>query len=169
MVSDKTLILHHDKVNQKVNRIAYQIYEDNYEEKELIIAGIAPKGYQFATLLSEKIKEISKIKVQLVELKINKDSPIDSDITLNLNEKDLSNKVIVVVDDVMNSGKTLIYGVNYFLNGPVKKLSTAVLVERSHKRFPIAADYVGFSLSTTLQDHIEVTFNKNGKHSVYLK
>jgi len=169
MAASKTLILDHDKIIQKVNRIAYQIFEDNYTEKEIIIAGIAPKGYQFAKLLSETLEKISKIKIQLVELKINKDNPIESKIELSINEKDLSDKVIIVVDDVLNSGKTLIYGVNYFLNGPIKKLSTAVLVNRNHRRFPISADYVGTSLSTTLQDHVEVKFSPSGKHTVHLK
>jgi pyrimidine operon attenuation protein/uracil phosphoribosyltransferase len=169
MAAGKTLILDHDKITQKVNRIAYQIFEDNYTEKEIIMAGIAPKGFQFAKLLSETLENISKIKIQLVELKINKDSPIDSKIELSINEKDLSNKVIIVVDDVLNSGRTLIYGVNYFLNGPIKKLSTAVLVNRNHRRFPIHADYVGTSLSTTLQDHVEVKFSPTGKHTVHLK
>jgi pyrimidine operon attenuation protein/uracil phosphoribosyltransferase len=169
MAASKTLILDHDKIIQKVNRIAYQIFEDNYTEKEIIIAGIAPKGYQFAQLLSETLEKISKIKIQLVELKINKENPIESKIELSINEKDLSDKVIIVVDDVLNSGKTLIYGVNYFLNGPIKKLSTAVLVNRNHRRFPISADYVGTSLSTTLQDHVEVKFSPSGKHTVHLK
>ena len=169
MAASKTLILDHDRIIQKVNRIAYQIFEDNYTEKEIIIAGIAPKGFQFAELLSETLKSISKIKIQLVELKIKKDNPIDSKIELSLNEKDLSDKVIIVVDDVLNSGRTLIYGVNYFLNGPIKKLSTAVLVNRNHRRFPISADYVGVSLSTTLQDHVEVNFSTSGKHTVHLK
>ena len=137
MAANKTLILDHDRIIQKVNRIAYQIFEDNYTEKEIIIAGIAPKGFQFAELLSETLKSISKIKIQLVELKIKKDN--------------------------------LIYGVNYFLNGPIKKLSTAVLVNRNHRRFPISADYVGVSLSTTLQDHVEVNFSTSGKHTVHLK
>ncbi|MBR9831629.1 phosphoribosyltransferase family protein [Acidiluteibacter ferrifornacis] len=169
MAANKTLILDHDRIIQKVNRIAYQIFEDNYTEKEIIIAGIAPKGFQFAELLSETLKSISKIKIQLVELKIKKDNPIDSKIELSLNEKDLSEKVIIVVDDVLNSGRTLIYGVNYFLNGPIKKLSTAVLVNRNHRRFPISADYVGVSLSTTLQDHVEVFFSPSGTHTVHLK
>lgn len=165
----KTLILDHDNIIQKVNRIAYQIFEDNYTEKEIIIAGIASRGYEFAELLSDTLQKISKIKIKLVELKINKDLPIDSKIELTLHEKDLSDKVIIVVDDVLNSGSTLIYGINYFLNGPIRKLSTAVLVNRNHRRFPIHADYVGTSLSTTLQDHVEVKFNVRGKHSVYLK
>ncbi len=169
MATTKTLILDNEKIIQKVNRIAYQIYEDNHTEKEIILAGIASRGYEFAELLSDTLQRISKIKIKLVELKINKELPIDSKIELTLHEKDLSDKVIIVVDDVLNSGRTLIYGVNYFLNGPIRKLSTAVLVNRNHRRFPIHANYVGTSLSTTLKNHVEVTFNVKGKHNVYLK
>lgn len=168
MSESKTQILSHQNILQKVNRIAYQIYEDHYNQKEIIIAGIANNGYTFAQLLSNKIEEISAIQVQLIELKIDKKNPIGSEIEISLSKKELQNKSIVLVDDVLNSGKTLIYGIQCFLKAPLKSLSVAVLVNRSHKRFPVNANYVGMSLATTLKEHIEVDFEDSKSYAAYL-
>lgn len=168
MSESKTQILSHQNILQKVNRIAYQIYEDHYNQKEIIIAGIANNGYTFAQLLSNKIEEISSINVKLVELKIDKKNPIESEIELNLTKTEIKNKSIVLVDDVLNSGKTLIYGIQCFLKAPIKSLSVAVLVNRSHKRFPVNANYVGMSLATTLKEHIEVDFENSKAYAAYL-
>lgn len=169
MAAERTLILDHLKIQQKVNRMAYQIYEDNYDEKELIIAGIASQGYAFAKMLNKKLKEISPLEIKLVELKINKKKPIDTKVELPLNDEEIKNKVIILVDDVLNSGRTMIYGAQHFLKVPIKKLSVAVLVNRSHKRFPINADYEGMSLATTLKEHVEAVLDEKGKNSVFLE
>lgn len=168
MPHSKTLILDHHKIEQKINRIAYQIYEDNYDQERIIMAGIAKNGFVLAQLLAKKLKEISPIEIVLEELHINKKSPIDSQVTLNLTHEELEDQTIILVDDVLNSGKTMIYGLQYFLKRPLRKLCTAVLVDRSHKRFPVHADYVGTSLATTLQEHIEVSF-ENGEYTVSLQ
>ena len=169
MAAERTLILDHLKIQQKVNRIAHQIFEDNYEEKTIIIAGIASQGFKFAEMISKKLREISPIEVKLEELKIDKKNPIESKISLSIDEKELNKKVIILVDDVMKSGRTLIYGAQYFLKFPIKKLSTAVLVNRSHKRFPILANYEGISLATTLKEHVEAVLDAKGKNSVFLE
>jgi pyrimidine operon attenuation protein/uracil phosphoribosyltransferase len=163
----KTLILNNKQIEQKINRIAYEIYENNYGEKEIIIAGIVGNGYTLAEKINTVIKKISPIKTKLIEIKINKENPAEKDIKISLTDKDLKNKVIILVDDVLNSGKTLIFGAKPFLITPVKRLTTAVLVDRGHNRYPIKADFVGLSLSTTLQEHISVELKK-GKEAAYL-
>jgi pyrimidine operon attenuation protein/uracil phosphoribosyltransferase len=163
----KTLILNSKQIGQKINRIAYEIYENNYDEKEIVIAGIAKNGFVFAGRIADVLQKISSIKVQLIEIKLDKENPFTSDVKLKLSDKELKNKVIILVDDVLNSGKTLIFGAKLFLNAPVKRLTTAVLVDRGHNRYPIKADVVGLSLSTTLQEHITVELKK-GKETVYL-
>lgn len=168
MSEKKVKILEQLQIDQKINRIAYQIYEDNCDEKEVIIVGIADRGYVLAELIAKKLKEISDLEVRLAEMKINKENPADGNIEFSLTEKDFKNKVILLIDDVLNSGKTLIYCAKYFLTVPLKKLSTAVLVDRKHRRFPIRADYVGLSLATTMHDHISVEFSTKGKSAVYL-
>ena len=164
----KTLILTNKQIEQKINRIAYQIYENNYDEKEIIIAGIAPNGYLLSKRIADALQSISPIKTTLIEIVIDKEDPLSAEIKISLTDKELKNKVIVLVDDVLNSGKTLIFGAKPFLSSPVKRLTTAVLVDRGHNRYPIKADFVGLSLSTTLQEHITVELNKKGNDAVYL-
>lgn len=164
----KVKILDTVQIKQKLNRLAYEVYENNFDEKSLLIIGIEGNGYKVASNLADKLKEISKIKIQLGKITLNKERPWDGDPKVDFDEKDFTNKTTILVDDVLNSGKTLIYAVKLFLDKPVKKLSTVVLVDRSHTRFPVKADYVGLTLSTTLQEHIEADFSKKGKESVYL-
>jgi pyrimidine operon attenuation protein/uracil phosphoribosyltransferase len=165
----KVEILTTQQIQQKLNRLAYEIYEHTSDEKEVIIAGIDGNGYTVAKKLSALLKKISGQEVTLGKIIIDKKNPLATGPKTDLDEKDYKNKVVIVVDDVLNSGKTLIYGVQLFLNQPVKKLHTVVLVDRSHTRFPIKADFVGLSLSTTLQEHIVADLSQSGKETVYLE
>lgn len=164
----KTLVLDSKQIEQRINRIAYELYENNYEEKNILMAGIAPNGYVLAQRIAQVLESISPIKVKLAKLEINKENPLDEEIRTELKPADIKNKVIVLVDDVLNSGKTLIYGARLFLQAPVKRLTTVVLVDRNHTRYPVKADFSGISLSTTLQEHISVELGSKGKEAVYL-
>jgi pyrimidine operon attenuation protein/uracil phosphoribosyltransferase len=163
-----TLILNSKQIQQKINRIAYQIFENNFGEKEIIMAGIASNGYFLAKRLADVLQTISPIKITLIEIQINKENPLAIENKISLTDKELKNKVIILVDDVLNSGRTLIFGAKHFLTAPVKRLTTVVLVDRGHNRYPIKADFVGLSLSTTMLEHITVEINKKGKEAVYL-
>ena len=154
-------ILNNEQINHKIKRIAYQILESNPSEKEIVIAGIATNGFIFAQKLKTVIEEISKTKVNLCEVKINKKNPLEQ-IETSLDSSDYKNKPLVLVDDVLNSGSTLIYGIKHFLEVPLKNFKTAVLVNRNHKKYPVKADFKGISLSTTLQNNITFEFNKDG-------
>ena len=162
---EKTLVLNKSQLAQKIDRLAWQIYEQNYKEKEIIIAGIANNGVLIAKRIAEKLSEITNVKLTLAIIKLDKANPYN-DIEVDINEKEYKDKVLILVDDVLNSGKTLMYGAKYFLSVPLKKLSTIVLVDRNHNRFPIKADFVGLSLSTTLKEHISVELEEN--EGVYL-
>lgn len=153
----QNIILTKIQIQHISKRIAYQIYETFVDEKEVVIAGIKNSGYTFALKIAQHLKEISDIKVVMCDVEINKQKPWE-EIRVSLSENDYKNKVIVLVDDVMNSGETLIYGVRHFLNVPVKGFKTAVLIDRNHKKFPIKADFKGVSLSTSIQEHIQVVF-----------
>ncbi|PCJ22972.1 MAG: phosphoribosyltransferase [Flavobacteriales bacterium] len=167
MSNSKTLILNNEQICQKINRISYQIFEDNHTEKEIIVVGIAKKGYLFADKIAKQLKKISNLEITLVKLTINKNSPIENSGEIDIPTDEFNDKVIILVDDVLNSGKALIYGVKYLLDFPIKKMSTVVLVDRNHKKYPIGTHYVGLSLSTTLQNHISVEFN-GSKISAFL-
>lgn len=168
MSNKKNIILNNEEILQKINRIAYQILEDNCTEKEIVLVGISKKGYLFAEKLVEQLKVISKVKVSLVKITIHKENPLDKEPVLDTDADILTNKVVILVDDVLNTGKALIYGVKYLLNFPIKQMSTAVLVDRNHKKYPIGIHYTGLSLSTTLQNHISVEFNSKNGITAYL-
>lgn len=154
------LILNQDQINHKIRRIAYQIYESNIEEKEIIIAGIAKNGFILAQKLAKELKEISPLTIHLCKVEIDKKNPLDQ-IKTSLPPQEYRDKSIILVDDVLDSGTTLIYGVRHFLDVPLKQFKTAVLVDRNHKKYPVKADFKGISLSTSLSETVNVIFEKN--------
>lgn len=162
----KNIILTQNEIQHKTKRIAYQIYETFVDENEVVLAGIANSGYIFAQKIAAELAKISDLKVILCEVKINKNNPQDEIIT-SLPVEEYQNKGLVLIDDVLNSGTTLIYGVKHFLDVPLKKFKTAVLVDRNHKKYPVKADFKGISLSTSLLEHIQVVFEENDEY-VYL-
>jgi pyrimidine operon attenuation protein/uracil phosphoribosyltransferase len=160
----QNIILNHQEIEHKIKRISYQIFETFVDEKEVIIAGIANSGYTFAEKIAKELNKISDLKVTLCEVHINKQNPQDT-ITTSLKPEEYQNKGLVLVDDVLNSGTTLIYGVKHFLDVSLSKFKTAVLVDRNHKKYPVKADFKGLSLSTSLQEHIQVVFEENNSYA----
>jgi pyrimidine operon attenuation protein/uracil phosphoribosyltransferase len=167
MVSERSLILDSAQVKQKIRRMAYEIYEHNFNEKNIVIAGIDGQGYILAKLLIREVESISPIKPLLVKVSLDKLAPQQSDVTLDCKAKDLRKRCIILVDDVLNTGRTFAYGLKPFLNIEVKKIETAVLVNRSHPSFPIYPQYTGYELATTIRDHVEVSLGK--ETAVYIR
>ncbi|MCF8274979.1 MAG: phosphoribosyltransferase domain-containing protein [Flavobacteriaceae bacterium] len=161
MTVEKNIILTHNQINHKIKRIAFQIYENNVNEKEIILAGIDKNGFIFAKKLKTVLQKISDINPILCKVSINKRNPLE-DIKTSIPVSDYENKSLILVDDVLNSGTTLIYGVKHFLNVPLKQFKTAVLVNRNHKKYPVKADFKGISLSTSLHEHVQI--NLEGKY-----
>ena len=153
-----TSILSNEQIEHKTRRIAYQILESNSNEKEVVLAGICGNGFIFATRIQKILIEISDLKTTLCEVNINKKSPRDT-ISTAIAKEDYTGKSLILIDDVLNSGSTLIYGVKHFLEVPLSRFKTAVLVNRNHKKYPVKADFKGISLSTSLKEHIQVEFN----------
>jgi pyrimidine operon attenuation protein / uracil phosphoribosyltransferase len=167
MVAEKTLVLEGAQVKQKIRRMAFEIFEHNFKEKGVVLAGIDGQGYVLAKLLAKEIENISPLQVKLVKVSLDKFAPQQSDVTLDCDLKDLKKKCIILVDDVLNTGRTFAYGLKPFLDIEVKKIETAVLVNRSHTLFPIYPQYTGYELSTTIKDHVEVMLGK--ENAIYLK
>lgn len=161
----QNIILSNQEIEHKIKRISYQIYETFVDEQEIIIAGISTNGFVFAQKLAETLETISTIKVILCEVKVNKKKP-HLPITTSITKEEYENKCLVLVDDVLNSGTTLVYGVRHFLEVPLKKFKTAVLVDRNHKKYPVKADFKGISLSTSLKEHVQVVFEEHGGYAV---
>lgn len=157
---NKSIILNNEQIQHKIRRMAYEIYETNINEKEVILAGIQKNGYVFAEKLKDMLTEISPIEVTLCAVVMNKKKPLEP-VETSLPAAAYKNKSLVLVDDVLNSGTTLIYAAKLFLDVPLKRFKTAVLVNRNHKKYPIKADFKGISLSTSLQEHISVEFKGN--------
>jgi len=153
----KTIILNNEQIQHKTKRIAYQIYESNINETEIVIAGIKENGFIFAKRIKEALEKISPVSVILCEVVINKKKPLNP-VTTSISSEEYKNKPLVLVDDVLNSGTTLIYAAKLFLEVPLKRFKTVVLVNRNHKKYPIKADFKGISLSTSMQEHIYVEF-----------
>lgn len=161
-----SIILTNEQINHTIKRIAYQILELNSNEKEIVLAGITQNGYVLAKKIKKVLNEISPIEINLCEVIIDKKNPL-AEIKTSLKKEDYKSKSLILVDDVLNSGTTLMYSIKHFLEVPLKQFKTAVLVNRNHKKYPVKADFKGVSLSTTLQDNITVEFN-GGKSIAYL-
>ena len=165
----KTEILNTLQIEQKLNRLAYEIYEHTINEKEIMLAAIDGNGYLVAKKLQNLLKKVASYKIKLGKISLEKKNPLAQKPIIDFTYKDYKNKTVILVDDVLNSGKTLIYAVQLFLDQPIKKLHTIVLVDRSHTQYPVKADFVGLSLSTTLQEHIVADFSEKGKETVYIE
>lgn len=168
MTTRKLLILNTIQIQQKIDRMAYQILEDNLQETELILAGIVDHGYTIALRLKKILEQISEIKITLMKIELDKDSThLKAETDLEISEAE--NKVIILVDDVLNSGRTLAYGLGIFLDVPLKKLRTLVLIDRNHRIFPVSSDFTGLELATVLKEHVEVVLDEEGEDDgVYL-
>ena len=161
---EHNIILNHQEIEHKIKRIAFQIYENFVDEEAVVIAGITKNGFILAEKIAQSLTSISPIQIILCEVFINKLHPSDS-ISTSVAREYYENKGLVLVDDVLNSGTTLIYGVKHFLEVPLKKFKTAVLVDRNHKKYPVKADFKGISLSTSLQEHVQVVFEENTSYA----
>ena len=150
---DKNYILTPEVAAKKMKRMAYEILENNFGENQFVLAGIREKGVVIARNIQTLLNEISKISTELLTVNLDKTNP--QLVTLD-KEVSFRDKVILLIDDVSNSGKTLLYSLKPFLNDNQKKIQTLVLVERRHNTFPVKPDYVGLSVATTLQEHIFV-------------
>lgn len=160
MMIEENIILNDVQIKQKIKRIAYQIYENNSNEEEIVVAGIRGNGYILAEKIVSVLQTISPLNVTICKVNINKKKPLET-ITTSLEKENYNNKSLVLVDDVLSSGTTLMYGVKHFLDVPLKQFKTAVLVNRNHKKYPVKADFKGVSLSTSIKEHIKVDFSNN--------
>jgi len=156
-------ILTHKQVTQKIRRLAYQIYENNFDQKSVALVGIQTMGFFLAKAIQEVLQEISPLEINLLSLEMDKNQPLSNPIRLSAPVEQLANQNVILIDDVLNSGKTMFYALQPFFNVPIKKLQTLVLVNRDYKNFPINPDYVGYSLATTLQNHVAVVLDKAEK------
>ena len=156
------------QIQQKIDRLAFEILENNFEEKELVLAGINNNGMTFAGLLRDALVKITRIPVRLIQVRLNPAKPLQDPVLIDVPVDELKGKSIIIVDDVANTGRTIFYAIKPFMDILPRKVEVAVLVDRKHKSFPIAVDYVGLSLATTIQEDIDVRIRDTKSWAVFL-
>ena len=156
----KTEVLDEDQILRICNRFAFQILENSIDSDVIHIIGIKEKGFDIAKIVERELKSITKKNISLSSIKIDKKNPKDS----VLSDSNLNKNIdtIFLIDDVLNTGKTLIYTLSFLLKFNFKSIKTLVLIDRNHKQFPIKVDYKGISLSTNINDNIKL-LNDNKK------
>ena len=159
MAQERTLILTHDQIQKKLERIAHHIHENHYKRKELHVVGLAERGYGMAERISSHLEKISGLKIHTHRLKLDKNNP-GSTPDFSGDAAALKGNVVMLVDDVVNSGRTMIYATSFILDQHPDTLGTVALIDRIHRKFPIRVDYVGLTLSTNLKEHVSVEVTK---------
>lgn len=162
-------ILNQDQISQKVKRLSYEILENNFNESKIYLAGINNNGIGFAKMLLKELKKRSGTKFELCQITINPAAPTKDPVVFDIDVEQLNDAVIIIVDDVANTGRTLFYAIKPLLDTLPRKVEMAVLVDRKHKSFPVTADYVGLSLATTIHENIDVKLGTKSSQSVHLK
>ena len=166
-MSDRTLIMSPQRVEHKLQRIARQIREKHFDEEELLIIGVREDGERIAQRLRSILEDLGSFRIRSASVSLNKRDPLASEPEASIAHEDLDDRTVILVDDVVNSGRTLAHTTKALLARPLANLTTVALVDREHHRFPIRADLVGTTLATTMKQHIEVEQEGSGEQ-VYL-
>ncbi len=163
-------ILTDRQIRQKIRRLAIQILERNFGEPEIVLAGLNNNGFGFAQMMLAELEPICPptTKITLTRLRLSPANPLADPISIDLPDEELAGRVVIVVDDVANSGRTLFFAMKPLLEVLPKKVEVAVLVDRTHKSFPIKCDYVGLSLATTLLEDVDCQIRGNEELAVFL-
>jgi pyrimidine operon attenuation protein / uracil phosphoribosyltransferase len=165
MTANKNCVLDKETIQRKIKRMALEVAERNTDEQEIIIAGINGNGEVVANAIATELEKLSLFRIETISIQLNKKDPLQVSVIPEIN---LSDKTILLVDDVANTGKTMLYAMKPFIETHPKKIQTLVLVERSHKLFPVQTDYAGLSIATTLQEHITVETEASSIAGAYL-
>lgn len=156
-------VLNKQQIEQKIVRIAHEIVENTFSHNQIFIAGISGNGMILAEKIATLVKSVANQQVELVTITLDKEAPLSHPVKLSCPPEDLIHSVIILVDDVINSGRTMQYALMKILETPVDFIKTVTLVDRTHRRYPIRADFVGITLTTTLKDRVEVTFENEAR------
>jgi pyrimidine operon attenuation protein / uracil phosphoribosyltransferase len=161
-------VLNDIQIKSKVKRLAYEILENNFDEKQIILAGINKNGYRCAQLIHAAMISVSNKNIILTNIRLNPAKPLEEEITIDIPTDQLKNKAFIIIDDVANTGRTIFYAFKVVMNVIPKKVEVAALVDRKHKLFPIKVDYVGLSLATTIKENITADLTDKNAMSVQL-
>lgn len=169
MTPIKDLVMPHETVVRKLDRMAREMLEVHYNESTLVLIGVDGQGLEVAGALARRLRELSSIDIVEGCLTMDKDAPLDHEVRCDVSEERLQDAIVFLIDDVLNSGRTLIHGVQHLLLGRPREIHTAVLVDRKHRSFPIRADFCGLTLSTQLNEHIAVDLSDTNNATVHIE
>jgi pyrimidine operon attenuation protein/uracil phosphoribosyltransferase len=167
-VKEFSVLLDATTTLQKVKRMAYEILENNFDQKEIVLVGIDGEGFRLTELLGENLSQVTDKKIEIARVIFDKKAKTQPDIKIESEIDTFKNKTVILIDDVLNTGRTIAFSLRPFLSIPLKKIEVAVLVDRDHLTFPVSAKYIGYSLSTTLREHIKVILSDKDNVGVYL-
>ena len=169
MSAQRDLVMTHDNVVRKLDRMARELLEVHYQESTLVLIGVDGQGLEVASALARRLRELSSIDIVEGCLSMDKNAPLDHEVQCDMSEDRLQGAIVFLIDDVLNSGRTLIHGVQHLLMGRPREIHTAVLVDRKHRSFPIRADFCGLTLSTQLTEHIVVDLSDTNNAAVHIE
>lgn len=169
MSTIRDLVMPHDTIVRKLDRMAREMLEVHFREEKLVLIGVDGQGLEVASALARRLRELSSIDIVEGCLTLDKDHPLDHPLVCDVDGNTLSNAIVFLIDDVLNSGRTLIHGVQHLLQGRPREVHTAVLVDRKHRSFPIRADFCGLTLSTQLHEHIVVDLSDTENATVHVE
>jgi pyrimidine operon attenuation protein/uracil phosphoribosyltransferase len=159
-MADKNYVLSYEAAQEKLHRMALEIAElMSEDEVPLVLIGIRQSGLIIAEKIASLLEQYIKVQPKAIKVMLDKDLP--KEVSLS-EEIDFTGKNVIFVDDVSNSGRTLMYALRPLLDFHPKRVLILVLVERMHKQFPIKPDFVGVSVATTVEDYIQVEI-QNGE------
>jgi len=165
---DNTLILNTHDVLRKIRRIAFEMKERYYTQKNLTIISVAGQGTKVAQAIIEELKNTWNVEITSLTATVNKRNPERQNLNIQGDVTKVSGSSCIVIDDVINSGRTLMYVCSKIMELQPQEMSTAVIIDRFHRTYPIKADFVGLTLSTNLKENVSLK-NENGSFSVWLE
>ncbi len=157
---DRKVILTKKQIENSIKRLSFEVIERNIKINDICLIGLEKNGYLIAKRIEKIISENTSKKITTLKLSSN-----NGNFKLS-KEIEKKQKVVILIDDVLKSGKTIIYAIKYLLDFKIEKLRTLVLIDRNHNDFPVGLDFTGLKLSTTLEEHINVKLGE--KEAAYL-
>lgn len=157
-MNERQKILNFNAIKRRITRMAYEVSEQHYGGNPVVIAGVAPRGILVSKMLCEALAQVGAVSFRYIEMYPGRTSHEDH-VAAFTQTPDVSGTTVIVVDDVLYSGRTLLHAVNELLPLQPAVIQTLVLVDRGHHKVPVQADYCGYHLATTLMNHVSVELN----------
>lgn len=166
----KSIVLNHTQIDNKIIRLAHQVLENHFENESLAIVGLNERGKVLAEKISAILADIYDGHIEQLHLTAKRNEIKEIEITVETIEpfEALKNQTVILVDDVVDSGQTLMFAASFLLQFHPMHLQTLALIDRNHRKFPIQVNYIGHKVATTLHEHVKLDFEgvKNAEQTI---